>query len=181
MFPVCSVTHLPGLYLSESYTSARAVRAGELGPLAPTDESTMTVTLKPTPAWKIGGPAFLLGCSGLMFASLDGHLSPGGWSLQEWIVSLLGTFFLVAAIELPTRSLVLDGGLLRKRGWFVERSREMPLHMAVVRDFKGRVTIVDAQNGRPVATLTREFGVADRLDEVITHELRQMGRLSRVA
>ena len=113
-----------------------------------------------------------------MVVLLDRHFEPKLWSFDQWALAILSLVFLAAAVELPMKSLALADGILRKRDWFMTRKLQMPAKMAVALDFKGRVTIRDAQSGKSVAIVTREFGAPERVMEVVTSELRESHRLA---
>jgi hypothetical protein len=115
-----------------------------------------------------------------MIFLLDGHFEPLKWSAREFFLALLSTLFLLGAFELPTKKLVLERGVARKRDWFITRERQLPARVMVLRDFNDRVSIVDADGGKTVVTLTREFGAPDHIEELLSDELRRIGRLATV-
>jgi hypothetical protein len=139
------------------------------------------LTLTPTRAWKIGGPAFLLSMALLMMFLLGGNFTPASWRFQDWAVASLALLFLGSALEIPTKVVRLEGGTLKARDWFVWRERQLPPLVSVGRDFKGRVILIDARSGESLATVAREFGEAEKVENWLRSALRESGLLAPAA
>lgn len=116
------------------------------------------LTLRPTPLWRLGGPAFLLTTAGLMLFLLDRNFVPSSWSFQEWGVVAIGVLYLVLAVELPTKVVSVERNIIKSRDWFIWRERHLPPLVRVGLDSKGRVIVADAATGQQLVSITREFG-----------------------
>jgi hypothetical protein len=139
------------------------------------------LTLTPTRAWKIGGPAFLLSMALLMMFLLGGNFTPANSRFQDWAVAFLALLLLASALEMPTKVVRLERGTLKTRDWFVWRERQLPPLVSVGRDFKGRVILTDARSAESLATVTREFGDAEKVENRFRSALHESGLLAPAA
>jgi hypothetical protein len=140
-------------------------------------DSVETRTIAPSTGWKVGYVALLLFLAALLLGDAPWRWPPGEWTISLWVAGALGLSCLVAAMDYPFKKVVLGRDFIGQHSWFRWRRRRLPSRVKVFR-FGGRVVLADAESGRVLVVLARDFGPARRVEDALKEQLRKSGRLA---
>ena len=139
--------------------------------------SVETLTLAPSAGWKAGYVALLLFLAALLLGDAPWRWPPREWTMSLWVAGALGFSCLVAAVDYPFKKVVLGRDFIGQHSWFRWRRRRLPSRVKIFR-LGGRVVLADAESGRVLVVLARDFGPARRVEDALKEQLRKSGRLA---
>lgn len=129
------------------------------------------------PRWLAGGLAIMVGTAILCCALIGADDRPISDNRMQQALAILAAVMLIAAAEFPFREYVFTPS--RARGWYWFRWHEsvLPKSVIVVAD-EGAILLADAQTGRVLLRVTREFTRSGKLAEQLESFYRSHGKLA---